>query len=108
MSKLKWHVGIATGNLAGEPHGTYVAFRPLLAPTLENYGSQFIALIGPFVTKRGAEWMAKYGKVNPHALDVASAEKHARHHALLDKEWQRANGRAYLGGAKYKRNNLTS
>lgn len=54
------------------------AFKSTEEPTPEKY--EFIqAVIGPFKTKRAALWCEKYGFNNPHAQDVSSIEKLAKH-----------------------------
>lgn len=47
-------------------------------PTLESHGHIYKAVIGPFRTKMGAEFMATYGLNNPHCLHVDQAERLAR------------------------------
>ena len=39
---------------------------------------QYTCVIGPFRTVRGAKFMAKYGKDNPHCQCVSDAEKLAK------------------------------
>lgn len=57
-------------------------FRAAQTPTPASHGAQYGAVIGPFVTKRGADWMAQYGgHTNPHLTCVAEAERAARRHA---------------------------
>jgi len=53
-------------------------FRAFSTPTQETHGSLYAAVIGPFRTKKGAEFMAKYGKNNPHVQTVADAERLAK------------------------------
>jgi len=50
-------------------------------PTEESHGSRYVCAIGPFRTKRGAQFMATYGRGNPHCQDVADAERLAQHYA---------------------------
>jgi hypothetical protein len=60
--------------------GTEV-FRTLVRePTFEDFGGAFVALIGPFRTKRAARFMAKHGAHtgNPHCVTVADAERISR------------------------------
>jgi hypothetical protein len=58
-------------------------------PTLETY-PKFNAVIGPFETWRGAEFMAFHGKGNPHCSCVADAEQLAITTArITDEEAQR-------------------
>lgn len=44
-------------------------------PSLETHGRLYAAVIGPFKTKRGAEFMAGPGYNNPHCRTVADAER---------------------------------
>jgi hypothetical protein len=54
--------------------GTREVFRAA-NPTEETHGQKYAAVIGPFKTKRAAEFMAKYGRSNPHLQTVADAER---------------------------------
>jgi hypothetical protein len=56
----------------------YKAFRFHKTPTEANCGDLFLFAIGPFKTKRAAEWAAKYGKGNPHFQHVNDAERLAK------------------------------
>jgi len=38
----------------------------------------YLAVVGPFKTKRGALWAVKYGKDNPHFATVNDAERLAK------------------------------
>lgn len=49
-------------------------FRSPTVPTWESHGDKFNACIGPFRTKRGAEFMAQHGQGNPHCTHVSQAE----------------------------------
>jgi hypothetical protein len=53
------------------------AFRSATEPTPETH-PQFNAVIGPFRTKRGAEFMRDHGANNPHCQTVADAERIAK------------------------------
>lgn len=68
-------------------------FRSATAPTEATHGAQFNAVIGPFQTKRGAEFMRAYGRGNPHCQCVADAERLARIH------WPHWRGRGQAGFA---------
>ena len=65
--RTKIYVGIKT-NLRE-------VFRASRTPTHETHGKRYGAVIGPFRTKRAAEFMAKYGQGNPHLQIVADAER---------------------------------
>jgi hypothetical protein len=53
------------------------AFRSETEPTHETH-PQFNAVIGPFRTKRGAEFMRDHGGGNPHCQTVRDAERIAK------------------------------
>jgi hypothetical protein len=54
-------------------------FRSAATPTEASHGPEYICVIGPFLTRRGAEFMARFGAGNPHCQDVRAAEKLARY-----------------------------
>jgi len=72
MTKL-W-VGLKTGL-------TREVFRNADTPTFDSHGHLYGAVIGPFRTRRGADFMAKYGYGNPHCRCVSEAEKLAKRYA---------------------------
>jgi hypothetical protein len=47
-------------------------------PTSRSHGETYAAVIGPFRTRAGADFMARHGKGNPHCRNVAEAERLAR------------------------------
>jgi uncharacterized protein YdcH (DUF465 family) len=47
-------------------------------PTHESHGHKYNAVIGPFKTRRGAEFMRDYGRNNPHVRNVEDAERIAK------------------------------
>lgn len=49
-------------------------FRSDYVPTFATHGEQYYAVIGPFRTKRGADWMAKYPR-SPICQTVSDAER---------------------------------
>jgi len=67
----KQYVGI-------RPDGEYERFQSDGTPVRETHGDAYLAVIGPFRTVRGAEFMRKYGKGNPHLQHVNDAERFAR------------------------------
>lgn len=75
--KSKNYVGIRSDKSSTGTPGTRVVFRNVLEPTPETH-PQYSAVIGPFPTVRGAEFMARYGANNPHCQTVADAEKLAK------------------------------
>jgi hypothetical protein len=58
--------------------GKREVFRSSVNPSQETHGAKYAAVIGPFKTKRAAEFMAKYGQGNPHLQTVADAERISR------------------------------
>lgn len=78
MQRKRFYVGIA----ADTSRHVFLASRHDCAgfphPTFATHGHLYAAVIGPFRTKRGAAYMATYGKGNPHLQDVSDAENAAR------------------------------
>jgi hypothetical protein len=68
------------GRIANKPS---VVFRSATTPTFESHGSLYNCVIGPFRTRRGADWMAdpQKGQNNPHCRCVADAERLASKYA---------------------------
>ena len=66
--KTRSYVGIG-------PDGNRKVFRSASKPEAETHGSIYSAVIGPFRTVRGAEFMVKFGAGNPHCQTVADAER---------------------------------
>ena len=66
--KTRPYVGIG-------PDGKRKVFRSASKPEAETQGSIYSAVIGPFRTVCGAEFMAKFGAGNPHCQSVADAER---------------------------------
>ena len=58
--------------------GRFVAFTTIEEPTESNFCNSYIALIGPFSTRKAADWAEKYGRGNPHFQTVNDAEKLCR------------------------------
>jgi hypothetical protein len=57
-------------------------FRSETTPTNQSHGEKYVYVIGPFRTKRGAEFMRDHGYNNPHCRCVADAEKLASNAAV--------------------------
>lgn len=57
----------------------YKVFRSKTTPTEKSHGYSYKYIIGPFKTMRGAKFMAKYGKNNPHLQCVDDAERMAKY-----------------------------
>lgn len=73
MAKSKQYVGV---------NGTkYQRFASDVEPTRETHGDQYAAVIGPFRTVRGAQYMADHGCGNPHLQTVDNAELYAEFYA---------------------------
>lgn len=72
MRKTKLYVGMnaTLGTL-------YEVFRAEPTPTKETH-PQYGAVIGPFRTRAGAEFCARFGFGNPHVQCVADAERLAK------------------------------
>jgi hypothetical protein len=66
--RTKFYVGL-------KQDATREVFRAASKPTHKTHGRKYAATIGPFRTKRAAEFMAKYGQGNPHLQTVADAER---------------------------------
>jgi hypothetical protein len=71
MDRRKFYVGVKS-TLSRE------VFSSLPVPTEETILGRYLYAIGPFRTKRGAEFMAKHGANNPHCVTVQQAEKLAK------------------------------
>jgi hypothetical protein len=56
-----------------QPGGGRERFNSASVPTQETHGRLYAAVIGPFRTARGAEFMRLYGRGNPHVQCVADA-----------------------------------
>ena len=54
-------------------------FRSETTPTFDDNPNDYAAVIGPFRTLAGAEFMCDYGKGNPHCSTVSDAEWLASH-----------------------------
>lgn len=66
MKEAKYYVG-----LKGRKREV---FKSIETPIYATHGHLYGASIGPFYTKRGAEYMAKH----PHCVDVRTAEQTAK------------------------------
>ena len=73
QTRTRPYIGIRHDN-------TREMFRASAGPTEELYGTLYAAVIGPFRTVRGAEYMLAYGKQNPHCRCVSEAERLAELH----------------------------
>jgi hypothetical protein len=53
-------------------------FRSDETPTFQTHGEKYNAVVGPFQTRRAAEFMRDFGRNNPHCQCVADAERLAK------------------------------
>lgn len=72
---MKTYVGIK--HLNTDTTSNRVIFKNQADPVRGEY-EQFIYVIGPFKTLRGAKFMRDFGFNNPHCQDVNDAEKLAK------------------------------
>ena len=72
---MKTYLGVR--HLKTESNSNRQIFKAKTEPTEKEY-PQFIYIIGPFKTLRGAEFMRDYGYNNPHCQHVNDAEKLAK------------------------------
>lgn len=56
----------------------YEVFRSATEPTEESHGHLYGAVIGPFRTVRGANFMKECGPLSPTCQTVSDAERMAR------------------------------
>ena len=55
-----------------------ILFHSATSPTKQTHGHLYKAVIGPFKSKVGAGYFARYGKNNPNIRTAADAERLAR------------------------------
>jgi hypothetical protein len=72
MSRKRFYLGLRAETPLRE------VFASANEPTELSHGQRYNAVVGPFNTKRGAEFMRDYGFANPHCRNVAEAERLAR------------------------------
>ena len=70
--------------LGKRKQGDLVQFRSPTIPTKESHGHQYTAVIGPFKSKVGASYFARYGRNNPHIQTADDAERLARADPLME------------------------
>jgi len=78
MTRPRYYVGLSEDL---ERRHVRSVFRSSTIPNEETHGADYAAAIGPFRTKRGAEFMARYGACNPHCRTVNEAERLAKRNA---------------------------
>ena len=64
--------------LGKRPQGDLILFRSSNIPTKETHGHLFTAVIGPFKSKVGAHYFARYGRDNPQLCSAEEVERLAR------------------------------
>lgn len=64
--------------LGRRKQGDLILFRWPTTPTKESHGHLFAAVIGPFESKVGASYFARYGRNNPHIRTAGDADRLAR------------------------------
>lgn len=69
-NKARFFLGLANGGRIRE----VFKFRGIPGPA----DVPFVAVVGPFRTRRGAQFMADHGRNNPHCLTVGDAERLAK------------------------------
>ena len=55
-----------------------ILFHASIPPTKQTHGHLYKAVIGPFQSKVGASYFARYGRNNPNIRTAADAERLAR------------------------------
>ena len=70
--RKKHYVGIIVDSIVRE------TFSSEEKPTCATHGKLYSAVIGPFRTKRGADYMSHFGFNNPHCQHVDDAERLAK------------------------------
>lgn len=58
--------------------GSLQAFTSTRKPTFASHGKRYLAVLGPFRTKRATLWAEKHARGNPHARTVDDIETLAR------------------------------
>jgi hypothetical protein len=70
--------------LGRRKQGDLVQFRSSTIPTKESHGHLYTAVIGPFKSKVGASYFARYGRNNPQIRTADDAERLARADPLME------------------------
>ena len=68
----------------GRHCGELTLFHSPCTPTKESHGHLDTAVIGPFLSRVGAHYFARYGRNNPHLRTTADAECLARADPRMD------------------------
>ncbi len=70
--------------LGKQKQGDLVQFRSPTIPTKESHGHLYTAVIGPFKSKVGASYFARYGLNNLHIRTADDAERLARADPMME------------------------
>lgn len=70
--------------LGKRKQGDLILFRSAQIPTQASHSHRFTAVIGPFRSKVGASFFARYGWNNPHIHTVEDGLLHARADARME------------------------
>ena len=70
--------------LGKRKQGDLVQFRSPTIPTKESHGHLYTAVIGPFKSKVGASYFARYGRNNPHIRTADDVERLARADPMME------------------------
>jgi hypothetical protein len=57
------------------PSASREVFQSFITPTADTHGEKYLACIGPFRTRKAANFMSTHGRNNPHLQTVADAER---------------------------------
>ena len=64
--------------LGRQKQGDLILFRSAQPPTKESHGHHFTSMIGPFKSKVGASYYARYGQGDPRLCNAEDVERLAR------------------------------
>ena len=64
--------------LGRRTQGDLILFHSLHVPTKELHGTSFVSVIGPFKSRVGASYFARYGRDDPRIRTAEDAERLAR------------------------------
>ncbi|HPO87264.1 MAG TPA: hypothetical protein PLN86_15590 [Candidatus Hydrogenedentes bacterium] len=64
--------------LGRRAQGDLILFHATQTPTKESHGTRFVSVIGPFKSRVGASYFARYGRDDPRIRTADDAERLAR------------------------------
>ena len=64
--------------LGRRAQGELILFHAAQTPTKESHGARFVSVIGPFRSRVGASYYARYGRDDPRIRTAEDAERLAR------------------------------